>query len=282
MMVDRGLERPSAAAAVAELSARLAPRQAPELLIVLGSGLSELVDALEDPMRVGFESLPGLPSASVAGHRGAFYAGQLEGRSVLIQAGRLHRYEGHAPGSVSLPLRIAAGLGVRAAILTNAAGGIGPMALPGSIVVLEDLISPPGPGPLVGATTHGEARFPDMSEPFDRAWRDLAVAAAEQLGIPASRGVYGAMLGPAFETPAEIRMLRALGADVVGMSTADEVVQARALGVQLLGLSLVTNRAAGLRQETLAHAEVLSGAKEGAPRLERLIREMVRHRPGGG
>jgi len=257
-------------------------RPAPELLIVLGSGLSELVEALEDPIRLGFESLPGLPAASVAGHRGAFYAGQLEGRSVLIQAGRLHRYEGHAPGLVSLPLRIAAGLGARSAILTNAAGGIGPAAVPGSIVVLEDLISPPGPGPLVGPPAEGEDRFPDMSEPFDRAWIDVAAAGAARLGIPASRGVYGAMLGPAFETPAEIRMLRSLGADVVGMSTADEVVQARALGVQLLALSLVTNRAAGLKEGALAHSEVLSGAQEGAPRLERLIREMVRLRPGGG
>jgi len=269
-------------AAATVLARRFGDRPAPETLLVLGSGLSQLVDRLEDAVRIEFSDIPGFPKPSVEGHEGAFILGATEGRQLLVQMGRFHRYEGFSAVAVAMPIRVAYGVGIRSVILTNAAGGIGVGAVPGSVVVLKDQISSVGIGPLMGPLRVGEDRFPDMSAPFDREWIASVMVVAEELGIRLSKGIYGAMQGPAFETPAEIRMLRTLGADVVGMSTVDEVIQARALGMRILGLSLVTNRAAGLREGELAHAEVLTGAHQGAPVLETLIRVALRHLPGGG
>lgn len=251
----------------------------PDVLLVLGSGLSGLADALDEARSISFSEVPGFPRASVAGHAGRFLAGRLEGRRALIQSGRLHLYEGHHPAMVVSPVRIAARLGIRTLILTNAAGGIRADLSTGSVVLLDDHLNWTGRSPLAGPVAEGEERFPDMSRPYDPGLQLLAIEAASRLKIPLARGTYGGVLGPSYETPAEVDMLRKVGADVVGMSTVAEVMAARASGMRTLAFSLVTNRAASRHGTALSHAEVLEGGREGGARLEALIREVVRALP---
>lgn len=248
----------------------------PELFGVLGSGLSPLAESLEEAVSVPFSELPSFPASSVAGHQGRYVAGLLEGRRVLLQAGRFHLYEGHAPDVVVAPVRIASRLGVTDLLLTNAAGGVDPALEPGTILLIEDHLNLQGQSPLTGPVQPGEERFPDMSEVYDKELRARALSAASDLGVPLARGVYAAMGGPAYETPAEIRMLRALGADAVGMSTVPEATVARARGMRVLAFSLITNKAAGLEDAPLSHAEVLETGREAAATLEHLIRRVVR------
>ncbi|MBI4540609.1 MAG: purine-nucleoside phosphorylase [Gemmatimonadetes bacterium] len=261
-------------AARAALYARLPGR--PTLFLVAGSGLSGLADLLEDAVRVPFADVPGIPEPAVAGHPGAFVFGRLERVPALVQLGRLHLYEGHAPELVAVPARVAAALGVRAAILTNAAGAIHPLLEPGDLLLIDDHINLMWGNPLLGRALPGEERFPDMSEPYDRGLQALAMAAALELQIPLKRGTYAAVAGPSYETPAEIRMLRRLGADAVGMSTVPEVLAARARGVPALAISLLTNRAAGLSPGPLSHEEVLEAGRRAEQRLGRLIRQIAR------
>jgi purine-nucleoside phosphorylase len=243
----------------------------PEILLVLGSGLGGLAQLVQGAVTVPFGEIPGLPLAGVAGHEGRFVAGRVEGRAVLVQQGRFHFYEDHPEGVVGAPVRLAARLGATAAIFTNAAGGISPELGPGSILLLDDHVNLLWRNPLLGPVRQGEERFPDMSAPYDPALQALALEVARDRGVPLARGSYAAVLGPSYETPAEVRALRAAGAHAVGMSTVPEVTVARALGLKVLAFSLITNRAAGLSPEPLDHREVLETGKAAGGRLQELI-----------
>jgi purine-nucleoside phosphorylase len=247
----------------------------PEVLLILGSGLGHVADAVADAVVVPFEELPGFPAPSVSGHAGRYVAGLLEGRRVLVQQGRYHVYEGHAPEVVTLPVRTARALGIERMIATNAAGGIRRDLGPGSIVLIDDHINLQFVNPLVGPVQAGDLRFPDMSAPYDPAWMAESEAVALRLGIRLTRGVYVAVTGPSYETPAEVRMLDRMGADVVGMSTVPEVIVARASGMRCLAFSLVTNPAAGRSLSPLNHDEVVEVGRRAGTTLERLLRGVV-------
>jgi purine-nucleoside phosphorylase len=261
---------PDVEGAARALSARLPLR--PRVAVVLGSGLGALVDELADPTSVPFEELPGFPASSVPGHAGRFVAGRLGGVAVLFQCGRYHFYEGRPADVVGAPVRVAAALGVETLVLTNAAGGIHPSLEPGDLVLLEDHINLMAQSPLAGPVHAGESRFPDMSAPYDAGLREIALAAGREAGVRLRSGIYAGVLGPAFETAAEVRMLAGLGADVVGMSTVPEVLVARARGVRCLAISVVTNKATGLGGGELSHAEVIAVGREAGERLVRLLR----------
>lgn len=247
----------------------------PEVQLVLGSGLGGVADAVDGTVEVPFQEVPGLPGAGVAGHAGRFVAGTVEGRPVLLQSGRFHLYEGHPEALVVAPVRIGAALGVRTLVLTNAAGGIHPSLEPGALMLLDDHMDLMVRSPLAGAVRSGEARFPDMSAPYDPALQDVALEEAAELAVPLHRGVYAGLLGPSFETPAEIRMLQRLGADAVGMSTVPEVITARALGLRCLAFSAITNRAAGLAPEPPSHEEVMEVGRRAGKSLAELLRRVV-------
>ena len=264
--------------AMAALGGRIP--QSPEILLVLGSGLSGLAETVPHAVSIPFGEVPGFPRAGVAGHAGRLVFGELEGRRVLVQAGRFHLYEGHPADLVVAPVRLAAALGVKTVILTNAAGGIARGLDPGAIMLLDDHLNLMWRSPLSGPVREGEGRFPDMAAPYDRALQASALALAAEVGIPVSRGVYAAVLGPSYETPAEIRFLEKAGADAVGMSTVPEAIAAAALGLRVLGFSLITNKAAGLGGAKLDHQEVLEVGRVAGGRLERLIRAIIREMPG--
>ena len=247
----------------------------PEVFLVLGSGLSGLAEWMPDSVSIPYAEIPGFPEPGVAGHAGRLVHGRLEGRSVLFQAGRFHFYEGHDPGVVVAPIRLAARLGARTVILTNAAGSIKPGLMPGDILLLNDHINFMARSPLSGPVELGEERFPDMSGPYDSTLRELALSLAQERGVPLSVGVYAAVLGPSYETPAEVEMLRKIGADAVGMSTVPETTIARALGMRVLAFSLITNQAAGLGPDPLDHNEVLEMGRVAGGRLKELIRALL-------
>ena len=261
-----------AASAVARHIGALKPRVA----IVLGSGLGGVADAVCDVMRIPYGEISGFPETSAPGHKGELVVGSLERVPVIVQSGRFHLYEGHAPEVAALPTRVFAQLGVSTLIVTNAAGGIRHTFRPPVLMLIADHINLMFRNPLVGPVVPGDERFPDMSDPYDPALRALAHEVARAERIPLEDGVYAALLGPSFETPAEIRMLQRMGADAVGMSTVPEVVAARARGIRCLGFSSITNAAAGLTSRTLSHAEVLEAGTQVAGALERLIRGMLK------
>jgi purine-nucleoside phosphorylase len=268
--MDHPVDIPAAAAA---LRARLDVR--PEVLLVLGSGLGHLAEQVSSPVVVPFTDLPGFPDTGVVGHAGRYVAGRLGGRDVLLQAGRFHLYEGHAPEVVAAPMRVAAELGIGIVILTNAAGGVDPELEPGDIVLIEDHLNLMFRSPLIGAVREGEDRFPDMSEPYDARLRELAARAAESAGVPIRAGVYAGLLGPSFETAAEVRMLRVLGADAVGMSTVPEVIACRARGIRCLGFSVVTNKGTGLSEVPQTHEEVMEVGRRAGWALGRILAELL-------
>lgn len=254
----------------------------PHAQVILGSGLGGVTDAVEGTVEVPFQEVPGLPGAGVAGHAGQFVAGRIEGRPVLLQSGRFHLYEGHPGVVVSAPVRIAAALDVGTLVLTNAAGGIRRSLEPGSLMLLDDHVDLMWRSPLAGPVRPGEERFPDMSAPYDPALQRVATEAARELEIPLQRGVYAGLLGPTYETPAEIRMLEGLGADAVGMSTVPEVVTARALGLRCLAVSVITNRAAGLSPEPPSHDEVMEVGRRAGGSLTALLLRVVARLPEPG
>jgi purine-nucleoside phosphorylase len=253
----------------------------PELALILGSGLGGLADELTDPVAVPFAGIPGFPAAAVAGHAGRLVLGMLEGRTCVVLQGRFHLYEGHDAATVALPARVMLGLGAATLIVTNAAGGINRGFRAGDLMLIDDHINLMWSNPLTGPVVEGDARFPDMSRPYDPALQQLAgeVALAERVRLV--RGVYAALLGPAYETPAEVRMLERLGADAVGMSTVPEVLVAGARGVPVLGISLISNAAAGISAVPLSHEEVVAAGSEARDRFTRLLRGVVRRLPAG-
>jgi len=263
------------AAAVGRVRERLGDLS-PRVGVVLGSGLGALGEAVEGAVVVPYADIPGMPLPTVAGHRGEFVAGRLEGVPVILQRGRLHLYEGHAPETAVFPVRLMAGLGVEVLIVTNAAGGIRPAMTPPALMLIRDHLNLTGRSPLVGPAAEGEPRFPDMSAAYDPALRALASTVARASGVTLHEGVYAGLLGPSFETPAEIRMLATLGADAVGMSTVLEVIAARARGLRVLGISTITNPAAGITDQPLNHDEVLEAGRAVARDLEVVVRGVLR------
>jgi purine-nucleoside phosphorylase len=246
------------------------------IALVLGSGLGALADGLEDPVTIPFRAIPGFPQASVSGHAGRLVAGTLGTTRVIVAAGRYHVYEGHSLDIVALPTRVLHAVGVRTLFVSNAAGGISRAMRPGDLMIIEDHINLMSRTPLAGQPHAGETRFPDMSAPYDRALIAALRESALDVGVPVMGGVYAALPGPSYETPAEVRMLARLGADAVGMSTVPEVLVARALGVRVAGVSCITNLAAGISNAPLSHAEVLETTSRAAERFERLVTAFVR------
>jgi purine-nucleoside phosphorylase len=247
----------------------------PVLAIVLGSGLGGLATRIEHAAAVAFDDIPGFPAATVAGHAGRLILGRLSGRSVMALAGRFHMYEGHDAAHAGFPVRVLHALGARTLFVSNAAGGINPAFTPGDLMILTDHLNLMFRNPLVGALVAGDVRFPDMSEPYDRTLAAKLRDQAAALGIAIREGVYCGLLGPTYETPAEVRMLRVLGADAVGMSTVPEVVVARAIGMRVAGVSCITNLASGVSPTPLSHAEVIETTTRVASQFERLVEGFV-------
>lgn len=266
---------PALVARAAEAVARaIAPRK-PRVAVVLGSGLGFLGEEVRDAVRVPYARIPGFPAPTVAGHAGELIAGTMEGVPVVAQSGRFHLYEGHDPWIAALPVRVFSALGVKTLVVTNAAGGIRRTFRPGALMLIADHLNLMFRNPLVGPVEPGDERFPDMSDPYDRELRALARRIAAERGVALEEGVYCGLLGPSYETKAEIEMLKRFGADAVGMSTVPEVVAARARGVRVVGISTITNLAAGLGAPTLDHQEVLDTAERVKHQLADLIRGIV-------
>jgi purine-nucleoside phosphorylase len=243
--------------------------------IVLGSGLGGLTERIGEAVRISYRDVPGFPLPTVQGHGGELVAGSLGDRTVLAQSGRFHMYEGHDAATCALPVRVFAGLGVSVLMVTNAAGGIRRTFSPGTLMLIADQVNLTFRNPLIGAVLHGEERFPDMSDPYDPALRAHARAVGRERGIALDAGVYAGVLGPSYETPAEIRMLERVGADAVGMSTVIEVIAARARGLRCLGISTITNPAAGIGAAKLSHAEVMAAADRMKGALGSLVEGIV-------
>ncbi|HET7275925.1 MAG TPA: purine-nucleoside phosphorylase [Longimicrobiaceae bacterium] len=249
--------------------------RAPSAILVLGSGLSGLADEIKDPVRLEYSDIPGFPRSTVAGHTGALVVGILAGVEVAALQGRFHLYEGWSPDEVALPVRVLAALGAETLVVTNAAGGIRPDLEPGDLMLIADHLNLMWRNPLVGAVAEGEQRFPDMSEPYDAEFRAIAEKVALENAIRVQAGVYAAVLGPSYETAAEVRMLARMGADAVGMSTVPEVLAARARGMRVLGISCITNRAAGLGPAALTHEEIFEAGDRFRDRLGTLIKGVI-------
>jgi len=247
----------------------------PSVGVVLGSGLGAFADALEQPSAIPFAEIPHFPASTVAGHGGALVLGRCGGVPVAAMKGRVHFYEGYTLREVVFPVRVLARLGVKTLLLTNAAGGVNTLFAPGDLMVIEDHINLLG-NPLLGPNEEALGpRFPDLSFAYDRRLGERALAACAEAGVRGHRGVYLAMQGPSYETPAEIRMARVLGADAVGMSTVPEVIAARHAGMRVAALSCITNLAAGVSPRTLDHAEELATGARVASALVQVLTRLV-------
>jgi purine-nucleoside phosphorylase len=265
-------ERASEAAAFLESRTQLRPLVA----VVLGSGLGGFASTLEDPIAIPFAEIPHFPQSTVPGHSGRLIAGTLHGATVAVMQGRVHAYEGYSSEQVTFPIRVLARFGVRGIVLTNAAGGIRESFAQGDLVLISDHINFTGCNPASGPNDERLGpRFFDMTEAYSRRLRTLAHAAADDNGPPLQAGVYLSLLGPSFETPAEIRAFRTWGADLVGMSTVQETIVARHMGLEVLGISCVTNMAAGIQGEPLSHQEVMETGKRVEARLAALLARVL-------
>jgi purine-nucleoside phosphorylase len=235
----------------------------PKIGLVLGSGLGAFGDELNDAIRIHYSQIPGFPRSTAVGHPGQMVIGKSANVPVAVMQGRVHLYEGYSPAEVTYPIRVLGKMGIRALILTNAAGGINLEYKQGALVVISDHINLQGQNPLVGPNDERFGpRFPDMTHAYYKSYRALALDAARKMRKTVYQGVYAALLGPSYETPAEIRYLRTIGADLVGMSTVPEVIVARQMGMKILAISCVTNMAAGILDKPLDHQEVLeTGAR---------------------
>ena len=257
---------------VALIRDRAGPRPV-RLGLVLGSGLAHLADAV-DGTAIPFSDLVGFPHAKVSGHNATLVVGTLEGVRVAVLGGRAHYYEGGDPAAMRLPLEVLKGLGAETVLLTNAAGSLRPEVPTGSVMLLTDHINMSGANPLIGEPS--DARFVPLTDAHDPALRASLLAAAQAESVDLAQGVYAWWSGPAFETPAEIRMLKVLGADAVGMSTVPEVILARFLGLRVAALSVITNMAAGMSSESISHEHTKAMAPIGAAKLERVLRRFLR------
>ena len=248
----------------------------PKIGLVLGSGLGAFADQMSDAARIPYSQIPGFPRSTAVGHAGQMVIGNAGGIPAAVMQGRVHLYEGYSAREVAFPMRVFGRMGIRAAIITNAAGGINLKYQQGALVVISDHINLQGTNPLVGANDDRfGVRFPDMTRAYSREYAAIAREEAGRLGIKLEDGVYGALLGPSYETPAEIRYLRVIGADLVGMSTAAEVVAARHMGIEVLAISCVTNMAAGILDQVLTHQEVMETGEKVRGLFEALLHAVL-------
>jgi len=230
----------------------------PTIGLILGSGLGVLADEIEQPVVIPYGDIPGFTQSTVVGHKGQLVIGKLDGKQVVAMQGRFHYYEGHGLDAVTFPIRVMKLIGVETIVVTNAAGGINESYRAGDLMLIKDHLNLTFRNPLIGPNDDQlGVRFPDMSEAYSKALRDLAKSVAQEQGITLQEGVYAGLLGPSYETPAEIRMLRVLGGDAVGMSTVPEVIVARHMNMQVLGISCISNMAAGILEQPLSHDEVM-------------------------
>jgi purine-nucleoside phosphorylase len=248
----------------------------PRVAVVLGSGLGAFADDLAGAVRIPYEKIPGFPRSTAEGHAGRLVIGKAGDVVVAAMQGRVHFYEGYSLKEVVFPMRVLGRLGIRAAILTNAAGGINTALKQGALVIIRDHINLQGSNPLIGPNEERfGARFPDMTQAYSKSYRSIANEESRRLGIEVFEGVYAALTGPSYETPAEIRYLRTIGADLVGMSTAPEVIVARHMGIRVLGISCVTNMAAGILDQPINHAEVMETGERVKGHFVALLRAVL-------
>jgi purine-nucleoside phosphorylase len=248
----------------------------PTLGLILGSGLGSYADTLENRVGLPFGDLPHFPISSAFGHAGRLFVGESEGFPTIVLQGRVHHYEGCSMDQVVYSIRVLGSLGIKNLIVTNAAGGINTRYNPGDLMLIEDHINLMGTNPLIGPNHEAwGVRFPDMSEAYDPAARALTLRVAETRGILLRRGVYAGVTGPSYETPAEIRMLRMLGADAVGMSTVPEVIAAKHMGMRVLGVSCITNMAAGILPHKLTHQDVIETAERAGHQFTSLVQGVI-------
>jgi purine-nucleoside phosphorylase len=267
----------AAASRAADFIRARAGIETPVAAIILGSGLGGLAHRIADAVPIPFADVPGFPTATVVGHAGKLITGTLGGRRVVALAGRFHMYEGHEAALAGFPVRVLRQLGVDTLFVSNAAGGIRRTFRAGDLMLIRDHLNLMFRNPLIGGVEPGDERFPDMSAPYDATLAAALREHAAALGIALQEGVYGGLLGPTYETPAEVRMLATLGADAVGMSTVPEVLVARAIGMRVAGISCVTNLASGISPHPLSHAEVLETTTIVAERFEALVERFVNH-----
>ncbi len=248
----------------------------PKIALILGSGLGSFADSLADAARIPYAEIPSFPQSTAIGHAGRMVIGNAGNIPVAAMQGRVHLYEGYSAQEITFPIRVFARMGIRAVIVTNAAGSINLGYSQGALVLIRDHINLQGANPLVGPNDDRfGVRFPDMTQAYSRSYREIARAEAAKLGIALHEGVYAGLLGPSYETPAEIEYLRRIGADLVGMSTVAEVIAARHLGIHVLAISCVTNMAAGILDQPLSHAEVMETGERVKTTFECLLRAVL-------
>jgi len=281
LALDEFTRAESAALAIRVQLSQKQELETPAVAVVLGSGLGAFAAELQDAVAIPYGEIPNFPRPTAEGHTGRVVVGKLPGSSgdgltVAVLAGRIHQYEGYSSRESAFPVRVLGRLGVRALVLTNAAGGIHEAYRPGDLVLISDHINLQGNNPLNGPNDERFGpRFPDMSEAYSRRYRQVALEAARELGITLREGVYAALRGPSYETPAEIRYLRAIGADVVGMSTVPETIVARHMGIGVLAISCVANPAAGMSEGAISHQEVLAASRRSSATLGALLRAVL-------
>lgn len=261
--------------AAAAVRARAGTRK-PALAIILGSGLGGLAARIEDAVTVPFAEIPGFHGTTVLGHRGAVISGKLAGRDVIMLAGRFHMYEGHDARVAAFPVRVVRALGASTLFVSNAAGGIRRSFAPGDLMIIEDHLNMMFRNPLLGPPQRGDQRFPDMSSAWSPRLVSILKDSARAVNVPVHAGVYAGLLGPSYETPAEVRMLATLGADAVGMSTVPEAIVAAAMEMEVAGVSLITNTAAGIGAQSLNHKEVIKAGRAAEERFTDLVVEFCR------
>jgi purine-nucleoside phosphorylase len=248
----------------------------PKVALVLGSGLGGFADELTEATRIPYAKIPSFPQSTAIGHAGRLVIGKVGGVPVVAMQGRVHSYEGYSAKEVTFPMRVFGRMGIKSAILTNAAGGINEGYTQGALVVIRDHINLQGTNPLIGPNDERfGARFPDMSKAYSQAYRAIVADEAGRLQMKIQEGVYAALSGPSYETPAEIRYLRTIGADLVGMSTAPEVIVARHMGIEVLGISCVTNMAAGILDQPINHEEVMETGERVKAQFVALLRALI-------
>lgn len=249
----------------------------PKIGLILGSGLGDLADSIVNPDIISYKDIPGFPVSTVKGHKGLLVTGELCNKSVLCMQGRFHYYEGNPMNKIIYPIRVMKMLGIETLIITNAAGGINKSFRPGDLMLIEDHINLMGTNPLIGFNDEEIGpRFPDMSEAYDKNLRETAFNCAKKNEIDIKSGVYLALTGPSYETPAEIRAFRALGADAVGMSTVPEVIAANHCGIKVFGISCITNMAAGINNMPLSHKEVIATTEKSKESFGTLVKEIIK------
>lgn len=259
---------------------RARTKEQPQVALVLGSGLGGFADEFEEAVRIPYQQIPGFVTSTAQGHAGTLVIGKVEGVPVLAMQGRVHYYEGYSLEEVTFPIRTFKLVGIKTLILTNAAGGIDVQLNQGALMVISDHLNLMGVNPLRGPNDERFGpRFPDMSEVYSRELQELVVVEARDLGVDVRRGIYAALAGPSYETPAEIHMLRAFGADAVGMSTVPEAIVARHMGMNVLGISCITNMAAGISEQPINHEEVMETGERVRASFTQLLRRVIAKMP---